>query len=51
MAILNECHTPEYLAKLTAWIADHPDMLERINPNGTPVTGERWTEYRTRGQM
>jgi hypothetical protein len=55
MAILNNV-TPEYLARLTAWIATHPDMLERVNPNGTPVirvdcihmdTGERWTEYST----
>ena len=44
----------EYLDRLTAWIANHPDMLERRNPNGTPVIrvdcihvdiGERWTEY------
>jgi hypothetical protein len=44
------------LDRLTAWIASHPDMLERRNPNGTPVirvdcinvdTGERWTEYST----
>jgi hypothetical protein len=23
------------LDRLTAWIASHPDMLERRNPNGT----------------
>jgi hypothetical protein len=48
--------TYEYLDKLAAWIANHPGMFARCNPNGTPIiridcvnveTGERWFEYST----